>query len=101
MPTLHLYELKCIVSEDWSFDQDEPRIKVNGRTIDDLVVMEGVTYAVDKDVAFKSEARVTLVERDGGVDGEDFLGEHVVSKGSGIMKFTKDGADYELRYAVS
>lgn len=100
MPTLHLDTLTCTTSEDWSFDQDEPKIVVNGKTVWTAVVMEGNSYDVSENVKFSGEARVTLIERDGGPDADDFLGEHVVTKGSGTMKFTKDGADYSLTYSV-
>ncbi|WP_425841017.1 hypothetical protein [Streptomyces fractus] len=102
MANLHLKTLKCIKTEDW-LRHDEPQLAVNGQNILLPSMSEGQKYAIDEYYAFDAEVTITLHEVDGlPGDGNDFLGSHTLSEeGSGILNFTKDGADYQLSYTLT
>ncbi|WP_306319780.1 MULTISPECIES: hypothetical protein [unclassified Streptomyces] len=101
MPDLHLKTLKCVTQEDLTFD-DDVILKVNGDNVLFTSMDDGESYKVDQYISFTSKAVVKLYEADYNPgDDDDFLGAHTVRSGSGTLHFTRDGANYQLSYAVS
>ncbi|MFJ9174866.1 hypothetical protein [Streptomyces sp. NPDC102360] len=102
MANLHLKTLKCIETEDW-LRHDDPQLAVNGANILLPSMREGQKHAIDEYHAFDGDVTITLHETDGlPGDGSDFLGSHTLSEeGSGILNFTKDGANYQLSYTLT
>ncbi|MER5438186.1 hypothetical protein [Streptomyces sp. NPDC002790] len=102
MANLHLKTLKCVETEDW-LHHDDPQLAVNGENILLPSMNGGQKYAIDAYHAFDGDVTITLHEADGlPGDGSDFLGSHTLSEeGSGILNFTKDGANYQLSYTLT
>ncbi|MFG2192140.1 hypothetical protein [Streptomyces sp. NPDC048639] len=100
MPSIHLKTLKCIEQEDWTF-HDDVLLKVNGETVLFTSMDEGEKNSIDQYISFGEKAVVKLYEADYGGDDNDFLGAHTVRRGSGVLHFTRDDANYQLTYAVS
>ncbi|MFD7295257.1 hypothetical protein ACFV9W_18405 [Streptomyces sp. NPDC059897] len=102
MANLHLKTLKCIETEDWVGD-DDPQLAVNGENVPLPRMSGGQKYPVDTYHAFDGEVTVALHEADR-LPGNrsDSLGSHTLSEeGSGILNFTKDGANYQLSYTLT
>ncbi|MCX4832282.1 hypothetical protein OG746_26435 [Streptomyces sp. NBC_01016] len=102
MANLHLKMLKCIETEDW-VGHDDPKLAVNGQNILLPSMSGGQKYAIDEYHAFDDEVTITLHEADGlPGDRSDLLGSHTLTEeGSGILNFTKDGANYQLSYTLT
>jgi hypothetical protein len=101
--TLNLKNLKCIITED-RIGADDPYLHVNGTKVwGPIKARAGDDLIINEHIKFKSKAIIELWEQD--IDPDDHLGTHIISNedlGSGAktLKFTENGADYELSYEV-
>lgn len=99
MPTIKLGSLKCLNTED-NIGGDHAYIKVEGKTVWGPVrTMEEFDQNIGTSTKFSGKVVVELWDEDD-ADGDDLLGQHTLSSGSGTIEFTRDGAHYTLKYSI-
>ncbi|MFK0291878.1 hypothetical protein ACIQU6_15585 [Streptomyces sp. NPDC090442] len=101
MAKLYLEKLKCVTTEGWS-GSDEPRLVVQDRgTVWNGTVLGDRMFTVKYDCDFTGRIGVSLGEAGAsgghGEDGEQWITD---TPGERCLRFTADGAEYRLLYAV-